>query len=112
MFIDHGQLLPNARELFDNLVKLINDNKIDIIISLPSNKEEYLKQFDALKELREEMYNNDMDKVYDEYERLYNELKAVFDNSPQKYNIQRYDIQDKLNNPKNQTIFIDFEKKI
>ena len=111
MFIDHGQLLPTARTLFDNLIKLINDNKIDIIISLPGNKEEYLKQFDTLKDIREEMYNNDMDKVYDEYERIYNELKSVFENTPQKYNIQRYDVQEKIENPKNQTIFIDFEKK-
>ena len=64
VFQDAGVLSNKLRLKINKLVDMI-------IICLPSNKLEYLKKFNGLKESRKELYN-DMEKVYDEFEKSFN----------------------------------------
>lgn len=64
VFQDAGVLSNKLRLKINKLVDMI-------IICLPSNKLEYLKKFNGLKESRKELYDN-MEEVYDEFERSFN----------------------------------------
>lgn len=55
------------------------------IFCLPHNKEEYLQFYNVLKGKRVEMYDSGMDRVYDGYTKLYNELMV------QREAVDRYD---------------------
>lgn len=73
----------NVDELVNNI---INKDGVDIIFSLPNDKEQWLKAFKLLEQQREEMYSSEkMGEVYDEYLKLWEKLRY-------NKNVYRYDL--------------------
>lgn len=80
-----GKTIGNFDELYSNMIA---NPDIVLVFVLPHNKEQYLAEFKRLCAERDEMYTENMDKVYDKYVELYEALK----NDPnRKYALERYD---------------------
>lgn len=80
----NGNTIDGYETLFENMM---NNENIILVFALPHDKERYLNEFKRLCNMREEMYSDSMDKVYDKYVEIYEELI----NKNNKATIIRYD---------------------
>jgi thymidylate kinase len=75
--------ISNTDELLDGI---LDKPQVDIIFSIPADKERWLKNFKILEQQREEMYSSEkMGEVYDEYLKLWEKLRY-------NKNVFRYDL--------------------
>ncbi len=65
---------------------ILNNDNIDIIITLPKNKEQWLDNFKILEQNREEMYSSEkIGQIYDEYYKIWQNIRY-------NKNVFRYDM--------------------
>lgn len=81
----NGKVIDSYDVLYNNLV---NNPDVIIIFALSLDKDKYLDEFKKLCSEREEMYTDNMDKVYDEYLEMY---AGLLGNTDIKCGIVRYD---------------------
>lgn len=67
----NGNVIEGYNELLENM---LNNENIILVFAIPNDKQQYLNEFEKLCNSREEMYSNSMDKVYDKYIEVYEEL--------------------------------------
>lgn len=59
-------------DYMDKFLTFVDNPKVEFIVTLPDDKEKWLKNFKFLENTREEMYSSEkMDKVYEKYLEYY-----------------------------------------
>lgn len=83
-----SSLIQGYFEMANNLDYYLRHNDVELIFTLPDDKERWINFFKEQENIREEMYTSEkMDKVYDNFNILYNNMQypSVF-----KYNLFKY----------------------